>query len=129
MSLARIVSVGTPAAPQGGSIAIGGFDTPQGGRIAITQAAPVQFPVGFPPGVAGQVVGYGPDGSVVPVNLPAVGGFPAGTEGQLIGYGPGGVPVAMDQPAPAISGTAGNAVESLPDGLFAPLNIDLGTFN
>lgn len=108
MSIARIVSVGQPAAPQGGSITIGGFDTPQGGRIAITQAAPVEFPVGFPPGTSGQVVGYGPGGAIVPVNLPAVGGFPAGTEGQIVGYAAGGTPAAID-----------------PD----TLSIDLGTFN
>lgn len=74
--------------------------------LQVIQSEPVIIEIGFqgdpgadasfPAGTAGQVVGYGAGGALVPVNLPAVGGFPAGTEGQLVGYGPGGVPGAVE---------------------------------
>lgn len=107
--------------------------------IEVLQSDPLIIEIGFqgdpgtdaifPNGADGQVVGYGPGGALVPINLPAVGGFPAGADGQLVGYGPGGVPAAVDPPAPAVSADAANAIQTRPDGLFAPLNIDLGTFN
>ncbi|WP_277022286.1 BNR-4 repeat-containing protein [Paracoccus hibiscisoli] len=53
--------------------------------------------VGIPEGQPGQVVGFGPGGAPVAVNLPD-GTLPQGAPGQLVGYDTEGNPVAVDAP-------------------------------
>lgn len=71
--------------------------------------------VGIPEGQPGQVVGFGPGGAPVALNLPD-GTVPPGQEGQVVGYGPGGAPRAVD--ALGASADPENQIEQRPDGLF-----------
>ena len=95
MSIARIVSVGTAGAPRRGDITFGGFDTPQGGRLIVTQSAPVEFPVGFPPGQPGQVIGYDAESNPIAID-PTAAGFPPGLPGQMFVYDEQGVAGPID---------------------------------
>lgn len=64
-----------------------------------TDLGPIVTPSAFPPGAAGQVVGYGPGGVPQAVTLPA-GTLPPGTDGQIVGYAAGGTPTAIDPTIP-----------------------------